>query len=184
MATKTRLTADDLWNMRREGVRQELVDGHIDEMPPSNALHGKYVIRIGALLEAVVYPARNGEVVGGDVGFVLNLPYDPERVRCPDVAFISRGRIPADGLPERFFSGAPDLAVEVLSPSDDPVDVQQKIRDWLEGGARQVWIVAGRAKTVTVYRSDGSARLLRESDVLEGEDVVPGLSIPLRQLFE
>lgn len=80
--------------------------------------------------------------------------------------------------------GAPDLAVEVLSPSDDPVDVQQKVRDYLEAGARLVWVVAPSARAVTVYRADGSARLLREGEALEGEDVLPGLHIPLAELFE
>lgn len=115
----------------------------------------------------------------GDVGFVLRLSGDPERVRAPDVAFVSAGR-----LPEGFLDGAPDLAVEVLSPSDDPVDVQQKVRDYLEAGAHLVWVVAPSAQAVTVDRADGSARLLREWEALEGEDALPGLRIPLAELFE
>ena len=86
-------------------------------------------------------------------------------------------------LPQGFLHGAPDLAVEVLSPSDNPVDVQQKVRDYLEAGSRLVWIVAPQAKAVTVYRADSSARLLREGEDLEGEDVLPGLAIPLAEVF-
>jgi Uma2 family endonuclease len=81
-------------------------------------------------------------------------------------------------------SGAPDLAVEVLSPSDDPVDVQQKIRDYFDAGAHLVWVIAPAARSATVYRADGSARLLREGDHLDGEDALPGLLIPLSELFD
>src|SRR2546425_2530668 len=170
MATKTRQTAEDLWRLGTGDVRRELVDGTIVEMAPCNALHGKYTVKISRLLAEDVDVSRGGEVVVGDVGYVLNLPSDPERVRAPDVAFISWERIPGGQLPEKFFPGALDLAIQILSPSDDPVDVQQKVRDWLEGGAKLVWLVALRAKTVTAYRADGSARFLRGDDSLEGED--------------
>jgi Uma2 family endonuclease len=70
-----------------------------------------------------------------------------------------------------------------LSPTDNPVEVAQKVRDYLEGGAHLVWVLAPEAKTVTVYRPDGSARLLREGDALDGEDLLPGLAIPLEELF-
>jgi Uma2 family endonuclease len=73
--------------------------------------------------------------------------------------------------------------VEVLSPSDNPVDIQQNVRDWLEGGARLVWVIAPQARSATVYRPDGSARLVREPEALDGEDVLPGLGIPLGDLF-
>jgi Uma2 family endonuclease len=119
----------------------------------------------------------------GDVGFVLRLPADPERVRAPDVAFVSSSRLPEGRLPTGFLPGGPDLAVEVLSPTDNPVDVQQKVRDYLEGGTRLVWVIAPQAKSVTVYRADGTARLLRPQEELEGEDVLPGLTIPLTDLF-
>ena len=79
--------------------------------------------------------------------------------------------------------GAPDRAVEVLSPTDNALEVQQKVRDYLEAGARLVWIIAPQAKTVTVYRVDGSERLLRDQEHLEGEDTLPGLVIPLVEVF-
>ena len=97
----------------------------------------------------------------GDVGFVLDLAGDPERVRAPDVAFIATARLAEGRLPAGFIRGAPDLAVEVLSPSDSSVDVQQKVRDWLEGGAR----------------------LVREPEALDGENVLSGLWISLGDLF-
>ena len=183
MATKVRLTAQDLWCLGEGDVRRELVDGEVIEMAPVGGKHGQIVSRVDRLLRAHVERHGGGEVVVGDVGFVLALPTDPERVRAPDVAFISTQRLPEGKLPDTFVPGAPDLAVEVLSPSDNPVDAQQKVRDYLDAGSRLVWVFAPKAKTVTVYRADGSARLLREREMLEGEDVLPGLAISLADVL-
>lgn len=184
MVTNTRLTAQDLWRLGEGDVRRELVDGAVIEMAPVGGVHGELTLRIGRRLAEHVERHGGGRVVVGEVGFVLHLPQDPERVRAPDVAFISTQRLPEGQLPNTFVLGAPDLAVEVLSPSDNPVDVQQKVRDYLDAGSRLVWVVAPQAKTATVYRADGSARLLREQDALDGETVLPGLTIPLAELFQ
>jgi Uma2 family endonuclease len=181
--TKARLTAEDLWRMGEGDVRRELVNGEVVEMTPSGGIHGEVTQRICRWLAEYAERQGRGKVLVGDVGFVLNLPHDPERVRAPDVAFVSSQRLPGGHLPQGFLHCAPDLAVEVLSPSDNPVDVQQKVRDYLEAGARLVWVVAPQAKAVTIYRADGSARLLREQESLEGEDLLPGLEIPLAELF-
>jgi Uma2 family endonuclease len=183
MATRARLTAQDLWRLGEGDVRRELVDGEVVEMAPVGGVHGQITGRVSRRLAEHMERHGGGEVLVGDVGFVLNLPHDPERVRAPDVAFVSSQKLPGGRLPHGFLSSAPDLAVGVLSPSDNPIDIQQKVRDYLEAGARLVWVVAPQAKTVTVYRADGSARLLREQDSLEGEDVLPGLSIPLTDVF-
>lgn len=164
-------------------VRRELVDGEVIEMPPVGAVHGLITGRICSRIAHHVDRHGGGEVLVGDVGFVLRLPYDPERVRAADVALVSREKLAEGRLPEGFLAGAPDLAVEVLSPTDNPVEIHQKVRDYLEAGSRLVWVAAPQAKTVTVYRPDGSARLLREHETLDGEDVLPGLSIPLVELF-
>jgi len=183
MATKARITAKDLWELPEGDRRQELVDGRIIEMGPPGGAHGKIVSRICVRLSEHVNRAGAGEVLVGDVGFVLSLPADPERVRAADVAYVSRARLPGGEVPDGYLTGAPDLAVEVLSPSDDPIDIQQKVQDFLAAGALLVWIVAPRARTVTVYRPDGSARFLRDEDVLDGEQVLPGLAVPLTELF-
>lgn len=184
MVTKARVTAQDLWQLGEGDVRRELINGEVREMAPVGGVHGQITVTTCAWLIGHVRDHGGGQVVAGDVGFVLNLPADPERVRAPDVAFVSAQRLPEGRLPEGFLVGAPDLAVEILSPTDNPVEIQQKVRDYLEGGARLVWIIAPQAKTVTVYRADGSARLLREQETLEGEDVLPGLTIPLAELFQ
>ena len=183
MATKARVTAQDLWRLGEGDVRRELVDGEVVEMAPVGGIHGEITGRICRSLVEHVDHHGGGKVLVGDVGFVLSLPNDPERVRAPDVAFVGSHKLPGGQLPEGFLAGAPDLAVEVLSPTDNPLQVQQKVRDYLEAGSRLVWVIAPQAKTVTVYRPDGSARLLREGDALEGEDVLAGLRIPLAEVF-
>ena len=161
MATKTRITAEDLWRLGTGDVRRELVDGEVVEMTPAGGIHGRIAAQVSRRLSEHVDAHGGGEVVVGDVGFVLALPTDPERVRAPDVAFISTARLPEGRLPQGFIRGAPDLAVEVLSPSDNPVEVQQKVRDYLEAGSR----------------------LVREPEPLDGEDVLPGLTLPLSDVF-
>jgi Uma2 family endonuclease len=183
MVTRTRLTAQDLWRLGEGDVRRELVDGEVVETAPVGGIHGEVTGRIYRKLAEHVERRGGGKVVVGDVGFVVRLPNDPQRVRAPDVAFVSLEKLPAGELPRGFLPGAPDLAVEVLSPSDNPIDIQQKVRDYLEARTRQVWAVAPEAKSLTVYRADGSARLLREHESLDGEDVLPGLSIPAAELF-
>ena len=184
MATKARLTADDLWKLGEGDTRRELVDGEVREMAPVGGVHGEITGRIYQGLVEYVQRRGGGKVLVGDVGFVLQLPHDPERVRAPDVAFVATARLPEGRLPEGFLRGAPDLAVELLSPSDNLVDVQQKVRDYLEAGARLVWVIAPEARTATIHRADGSARVLREGDHLDGGDVLPGLAISLGELFD
>lgn len=184
MAIRARLTADDLWRMGTGDARRELVNGEVIEMAPAGGVHGGVTSRIALKLMLHVDAHGGGKVVTVDVGFVLMLPGDPERVRAPDVAFVSTERLPEGRLPVGFIHGAPDLAVEVLSPSDNPLDVQQKVRDYIEAGSRLVWIVAPAPRAVTVYRPDGSARLVREPEPLDGEDVLPTLTIPLGEILE
>lgn len=184
MATGARFTAQDLLRTRGQGVRRELVDGRIIEMAPHGFEHGEIAARLSRKLVEYVEQTGGGRVVTGDVGFVLDVPGDPERVRALDVAFVGRDRLPQGAKRRTFFVGAPDLAVEILSPADATDDVQQRVRDFLDAGARMVWLIAPEARTATVFRADGSARLLREHDVLEGEDVLPGLAIPLSSVLD
>lgn len=181
--TRTRLTAEEFWRMGSGDTRQELVDGEVIEMAPAGWLHGLVVARVAGRLVDHVDTQRTGHVVAGDAGFILTLPGDPDRVRAPDIAFVSAGRLPAGRPPLTFLRGAPDLAVEVLSPSENPEQVQRKVRDYLDAGGRLVWVIAPEARTATVYRADGSARLVRDEETLDGEDVLPGLALRLADLL-
>jgi Uma2 family endonuclease len=118
----------------------------------------------------------------GESGFRLET--GPDTVRAPDAAFIARERLPVGGLPERYWPAAPDLAVEVVSPGDTYNEVHEKALDWLAFGARLVWVVAPRRRTVTVYRAPDDIVVLDADATLEGGDVVPGWSARVAELFE
>lgn len=178
--TKTLLTAEDLWQMGEEGRYYELVRGELIEMTPPGSLHGKIALRLGRYLQAHVEAHRLGEVMV-ESGYWLER--DPDTVRGPDVSFTAASRVPPEGLPEGFFLGPPDLAVEVVSPGDSDAEVQDKVMNYLASGTCLVWVVRPRQRTVTVYHPDGYARVLRETETLEGEEVVPGFALPLRELF-
>ena len=122
-----------------------------------------------------------GVVCAAETGF--KLASNPDTVRAPDVAFIRRERVQEVGDVEGYWPGAPDLAVEVVSPSDTYADVQEKVFDWLEAGTRMVILVMPRKRAVTVYRSMTDMMMLTEHDTLDGGDVVPGWKIPVRGSF-
>jgi Uma2 family endonuclease len=125
--------------------------------------------------------ALPGEV-WSDAGFVLGLPHDRERMRGPDVVYIRNDRITGKD-PERFFRGVPDLAVEIDLTSAKKPGGLQRVLDYLEAGVQLVWVIDPHSRTAMSYRPDGSARLVRHDDALDGEDVVPGFCLPLAVLF-
>ena len=122
-----------------------------------------------------------GEVFGPDTGF--KLAESPDTVRAPDIAFVSKLRIPPGGIPEKFWPGAPDLAVEVVSPSDTLYELDEKIDEYLSTGVRAVWVVNPKNRTVTVYSSQTSPRILKENDALDGGEVLPGFHYKVSKLF-
>jgi Uma2 family endonuclease len=113
----------------------------------------------------------------------FTLATDPDTVRAPDVAFVSRERIEAVGEVEGYWPGAPDLAVEVISPNDSHVEVAEKVFDWLEAGTKMVLAVNPRRRSVSLYRSQSDITILIGTDVLDGGDVVPGFQLTLREMF-
>jgi Uma2 family endonuclease len=176
----TTMTAEDLWRMPDDGMKHELVRGELRTTTPPGYEHGWIGQRIARRLGTHADEGNLGDVTG-EVGF--KLPTEPETVRAPDVAFVARERIPASGRPRRFFEGAPDLAVEVVSPSDTSTEVHEKALDWLAAGARLVLVVHPRPRTVTAYRSPTEIVILRDSDTLEAGDVVAGWSVAVAELF-
>lgn len=180
LTTKTLFTAEDLWQLPEGGRWYELVKGELIEMTPPGGKHGEIALRLGRHLQAHVEAHRLGKVMV-ESGF--RLESQPDTVRGPDVSFIAADRVPPEGLPDGFFPGAPDLAVEVVSPGDTDAEIQDRVMDYLTHGSRRVWIVRPRQRTVTVHSPDGTARVLSESNVLDGEDVVPGFILSLQELF-
>lgn len=182
MATTPRtLTADELLRLPDDGRRHELIAGELRTMAPTGEEHAGITALFTTFLTQYVLAHRLGRVVTGEPGFLLAT--DPDTVRAPDVAFVNHERIEATGTVTGYRRGAPDLAVEVISPNDRYTDVEEKVATWLEHGARLVVVVNPRGRTVTVYRPPQRIRHLTVADTLEGEEVVPGWSLPLRELF-
>jgi Uma2 family endonuclease len=182
MSTAAQLmTADELWRLPDDGMRHELIRGELTTMPPSGAEHGGTTVNLATPLDQHARSHDLGRVLAAETGFVL--ARDPDTVRAADVAFVEKGRIPRGGLPREFFPGAPNLAVEVVSPSDTLVEVQEKVEEWLTAGAQMVWVVNPRNRTVTVYRSPTKPIVLTANDELDGQDVVPGFRIRVSELF-
>jgi Uma2 family endonuclease len=150
-------------------------------MAPAGNEHGWLAVNITIPLGQHVRAHDLGRVYAAETGFLLAT--DPDTVRAPDVAFISRERIEAVGDVRGYWPGAPDLAVEVISPDDRYTEVEDKVADWLNAGARMVVVVNSRKRTVTVYRPNGTVTRLTEQDMLDGEDVVPGWQLPVAEIF-
>ena len=180
-AKKTLLTAEELLRLSSAGHRYELVKGGLYEMPPAGGRHGSVAMRIGILLGAHVMANRLGEVFAAETGYILRR--DPDTVRAPDVSFIASDRLPPGELPAGYLEIMPDLAVEVLSPNDRPNEVRDKVEDWLRAGVTLVWVIYPTSRSATVYRSMDDVQELSEDDSLDGEQVVPGFSCSVGDLF-
>jgi Uma2 family endonuclease len=182
MATTHQLmTAEELLRLPDDGYRSELARGELRKMAPAGHIHGRVAINVTTPLDRHVRDHHLGVVYAVETGF--KLASNPDTVRAPDAAFIRRERVEEVGDLEGYWPGAPDLAVEVISPGDTYTDVQEKVFDWLEAGTRMVILVMPRKRIVTVYRSMTDMIMLTEHDTLDGGDVVPGWKIPVRELF-
>ena len=181
MSTTTEITAEQLLRMPHDGHRYELVSGELREMTPAGFDHGEVILRLGELLGPFVRHKGLGRVSGGDPGFVL--ARDPDTVLAPDLAFICKERLAEKPDTRAFWPGAPDLAVEVMSPNDSMRDVGEKSKAWLEAGTAMVWVVNPEWRTVTVYRSATDIKTLTEDDDLDGQDVLPGFRCRVADIF-
>jgi Uma2 family endonuclease len=158
----------------------ELIRGELVMMSPAGFDHGRLASRIVTALENHVSPRKLGVVTTAEAGF--QIASNPDTVRAPDVAFVRAARIPAEGV-QGFFQGAPDLAVEVLSPSDRAADVAAKTQDWLRAGCSMVWIVNPQNRTITVHSNCSEIVVLTVSDTIQGGDLLPGFSLPVANVF-
>jgi Uma2 family endonuclease len=181
MATSTLVTADQLLRMPDDGFRYELVAGELKRMTPAGWKHGMVGSRLHSLLGQHISQHGLGELFLAETGFLL--AREPDTVRAPDIAFVRKDRLQGKPPEEAFWPGAPDLAVEVVSPGDSTGEVDDKVKAWLDAGTVAVWVVNPAWRTVTIYRSATDIKVLTESDELSGEDVVPGFRCPVRSLF-
>ena len=175
------VTAADLLNLTDDQYRYELVRGELRKVVPAGADHGQRTSRLDRYLGLIVDEHNLGETFVGDTGFILAT--DPDTVRAPDLAFVRKERLPPGELPLGYLRLAPDLAVEVVSPSETAEDVQEKVDDYLRAGTRQVWTVFRKTRSVVIHFANGSTSVLREGDNLDGGDLIPGFSLPVARLF-
>jgi Uma2 family endonuclease len=182
MAVTPRLmTWQELAVLPDDGMRYELVRGVLLTMAPAFDEHGKLADRIGRSLDWHVYPRELGEVKRAEIGYLLTT--DPDTVRAADLAFVTKEHRAALGAYRGYFPGSPDLVVEVVSGNDRYGNVDKKVGEWLEHGAQLVFVVNPRRRIVVVHRPGQQPRPLGLNDMLDGEDVVPGWSMAVRDLF-
>ena len=180
METTKKWTEKMIMSIPKDGYKHELINGEFT-MAPAGFEHEIILAKLIAVLARFVYENKLGFICGSDLGCWMK----SENLRCPDVSFISKERLQkSDRLPKGFFKGSPDLAVEVLSPSDTIEGVHGKIVEYFENDTKLAWVVNPEEQTVTVYHSPSPHKLLTNKDVLEGEGVLEGFSVPVSALFE
>jgi Uma2 family endonuclease len=174
------LTADELERLPSTGKRTELVRGQMVVREPPGFRHGDIVVNLTVVIAQFVRARNLGRVLA-ESGYVLFT--GPDTVRGPDVSFVRHERIP-DPIPRGFARFAPDLAIEVLSPSDRPGKVLEKVADYLNAGTHLVWVIDPDRRQARIHRSNGTVTVIGESDDLDGEDVLPGFSCTLAQVLD
>jgi Uma2 family endonuclease len=160
----------------------ELVRGEVRLNPPPASRHGFVALRVAVLLNQHVSSRRLGAVFGDGTGF--ELPHLEATVRGPDVSFVHRDHLPDGGIGEGWLNVAPDLVVEVLSPSESASAIEEKVSDYLTAGTRLVWIVDPAKRGVSVFAAGGQARWLGEDATIDGGDVLPEFAAPIAAFFD
>ncbi len=175
-------TADDLLALADAEERYELVGGDLMMRSPASPIQGRYAARLVGALASYLEEHELGEVYTAEPGFELRAR--PEQtVRAPDVAFLRHDKIPPPEQQAGFWPVAPDLVIEIISPSETSQAVQEKVQDYLSAGTRLIWLVYPSTQTVVEYRSSTQIRHLTLGDKLEGGEVLPGFNYPLSRLF-
>jgi Uma2 family endonuclease len=175
------VTADEFARIPDDDHHYELVAGRVVRMSPPGSRHAVLATRMAMLLGQHTEAHHLGAVMtpGG-----FKIAMDPDTVREPDVAFVRQDRIPAGGVPDGFWPGPPDLAIEITSPSDRPSEVQAKVADYLTRGVRLVWVLNPNAKTVTIHAPRSSPVTLGVDETLDAGDVLPAFACAVRRIFD
>jgi Uma2 family endonuclease len=181
MSTRTLITAEEFARIPEpedESLRMELDEGEVITMPPASEEHGFCGSNIGVILANHVKKFKLGRIYNSATGFRLNAT----TVRAPDAAFVRKDRVAAvrQGV---FANGAPDLAVEVFSPSDSVRQLMRKVKQYFAAGCHTVWIVYPERREVNVLEASGTDRLLREADTIDAPELLPGFSVMVAEFF-
>jgi Uma2 family endonuclease len=178
---KTLLTAEEFFLLRNppDGSQQELVRGEIITMPPPGGLHGVACSKTDRKLGAFIDSGPGGTLVCNDTGFITER--DPDSVRGPDISYWSKERL--QEVPVGYIEIAPDMLVEVQSPSNTWKQIRAKIKEYFAKGVRLVWMLAPEDRTLTIYRTADEGRVLHETATVTGEDVLPGFECRVSDLL-
>ncbi len=174
---KRRYTEQDLLNMPDDGRKYELVDGRI-QVVPTGARHGK----IGFRLANKVSPFITDRYEGFDSSTGFRMAGG--NIRSPDLSLMDVKRLPDGKPPVDFADGAPDLAVEIVSPTENLKDLMQKVFEYFESGSREVWLLFPERKQVHRYTAPLELEVLNENDLLTGDELLPGFEVRVKELFE
>lgn len=175
------VSADELLRMPDDSMCHELVRGEHRVMYPPGFEHGRVAANVGRMLYTDVRETASGVTLAAGTGFLL--ARDPDTVRAPDASFVSKDRADAVGRTAKYWPGAPDLAVEVVSPGDSFHEVQDKALEWLAAGPIAVLVLDPPKCAATVYRAHGDAHVYRADDTLDLSDAVPGFHVAVAELF-
>jgi Uma2 family endonuclease len=183
MSLKQRMTAEQLWAMPEvPGKRFELVRGELVEVPGSGGTHSVLVQSVYDILKPFVRAHDLGMVFPD--GLTCILAREPDLLRIPDVSFVSRARIPESGVPQGYWPGAPDVAVEIVSPNDTARELHAKVREYLDAGTRIVFVMWPDERSLTAHDASGQVRELGPDDEFDFGDVLPSFRIRVGDLFE
>lgn len=175
-------TVQELWEIqaRADCDQFELDEGELIQLPPTGFTHGRTGGEMLGQIRDYLKSNPIGTVVAGEVGFILS----QDTVRAPDAAYLSNTRLAAAPPPEEgFYPGAPDLAVEVMSPNDSLGDLIKKVSQYLKAGTTLVWVLDPRRRVVVVFRADGIIEVVQAGSVLSGDPLLPGFQCQVDSLF-
>jgi len=182
MSTSAYVTADELLALPKGmGNRYELIEGELRVLSALGWRHGEVVANVGITLGSFIRERELGRAFGGETGFWLKR--NPDTVRAPDFALVTKDNLPEIEPAEAFWPGAPDLAVEVVSPGDTSGEVADKIDAWLAAGCAAVWVVDPKLQTVTIYHSRTNVVVKTAGETVQGDPVVPGFSCAVDEFF-
>jgi len=176
------ITGEELLAMGSAAHLSELIEGRITYMSPTGFLHGSSESNHAEKLIAFVKKHQLGKVVVGEVGIYIRR--NPDTVRAADVAYISKARYAQQDKAKGYLTVAPELVVEILSPDDRWSEVTQKMREYFSIGVKLIWIADPEARIVYAYRSLTEMREFKATDTLTGDDILPGFSVTVSELFE
>jgi Uma2 family endonuclease len=182
MVVMPRITADGVERMGARGERLELVNGVITEKEPMGGWHGEAEVELLIPLYAHVKREGLGRLYPSDTQF--KILRDPDIIHIPDIAFVRADRLPPREARRGPLPLAPDLAIEVMSPNDGYVEVMEKVERYLRAGVQLVWLVDPWRRAVEIHAPGQPPRVLRETDTLDGGDVLPGFSLPVADIFQ